>query len=251
MKKKMLTGILAISMLGLIFAGCGDNKEVKKIEENQVEITTEKESETVTDEEATESVAETEVVEEVTTDFLAENGLMVTPNGSMTIPLAIKGTDDEVDTPITTAVQVVESDEAGYSDTILTITIDAEAVGKSYTFNVSAFDRYTGISYESAPTSLGTNNGSMHNDVVVVDVNGTQYDCAMNADMSIDSNNIQTIVVTVHHPAEYDGVVFDFGKMTATQKIAYDAIETSGTYKITDYADVFVDGQYFFTATDK
>ena len=41
MKKKMLTGILAVSMLGLVLVGCGDKKEVTKTDESQVEITTE------------------------------------------------------------------------------------------------------------------------------------------------------------------------------------------------------------------
>ena len=44
MKKKALTGILVASMLGMMLTGCGDNKEVTKTDETQVEITTEKES---------------------------------------------------------------------------------------------------------------------------------------------------------------------------------------------------------------
>lgn len=253
MKKKALTGILVASMLGMMLTGCGDNKEVTKTDDTKVEITTEKESE------ATETVVEetTEVtteapVEEVASDFLTENGLTVTPNGSMTIPLAVMNTDDMIDVPITTSVETVASSEEGYSDTTLKVDIDAKAAaGQYYTCNVSAFDRYTGTSYESKPTSLGTNNGSMHENVVVVDVDGTQYDCALTADMNMDSNYVQHVTVTVHHPSDYDGVVFIFGGQTATQNTAYNAIDTSKTFTIADYSDVFIDGQYFFTATDK
>lgn len=253
MKKKALTGILVASMLGMMLTGCGDNKEVTKTDETQVEITTEKESE------ATETVVEetTEVtteapVEEVASDFLTENGLTITPNGSMTIPLAVMNTDDMIDVPITTAVETVASSEDGYSDTTLKVDIDAKAAaGQYYTCNVSAFDRYTGTSYESKPTSLGTNNGSMHENVVVVNVDGTQYDCALTADMNMDSDYIQHVTVTVHHPSNYDGVVFVFGGQTATQGTAYNAIDTSKTFTVADYSDVFIDGQYFFTATDK
>lgn len=253
MKKKALTGILVASMLGMMLTGCGDNKEVTKTDDTKVEITTEKESE------ATETVVEetTEVtteapVEEVASDFLAENGLTVTPNGSMTIPLAVKDTDDMIDVPITTSVETVASSEEGYSDTTLKVDIDAKAAaGQYYTCNVSAFDRYTGTSYESKPTSLGTNNGSMHENVVVVDVDGTQYDCALTADMNMDSNYVQHVTVTVHHPSDYNGVVFIFGGQTATQNTAYNAIDTSKTFTVADYSDVFIDGQYFFTATNK
>lgn len=250
MKKKMLTGILAVSMLGLVLVGCGDNKEVTKTDESQVEITTEKESEAATE---TETPTETEApTEEVKADFLTENGLTVTPNGSMTIPLAVKDTDDMIDVPVTTSVETVASSEEGYSDTTLKVDIDAKAAaGQYYTCNVSAFDRYTGTSYESKPTSLGTNNGSMHENVVVVDVDGTQYDCALTADMNMDSNYVQHVTVTVHHPSDYNGVVFIFGGQTATQNTAYNAIDTSKTFTIADYSDVFIDGQYFFTATDK
>lgn len=253
MKKKALTGILVASMLGMMLTGCGDNKEVTKTDETQVEITTEKESEaTETVVEETTEVATEAPVEEVASDFLTENGLTVTPNGSMTIPLAVMNTDDMIDVPITTAVETVASSEDGYSDTTLKVDIDAKAAaGQYYTCNVSAFDRYTGTSYESKPTSLGTNNGSMHENVVVIDVDGTQYDCALTADMNMDSNYVQHVTVTVHHPRDYNGVVFIFGGQTATQNTAYNAIDTSKTFTIADYSDVFIDGQYFFTATDK
>ena len=251
MKKKMLTGILAVSMLGLVLVGCGDNKEVTKTDESQVEITTEKESETATETEEVTEVATEAPTEEVKADFLTENGLTITPNGSMTIPLAVTDTDNKVDAPITTGVETVASSEDGYSDTTFTVTVDAVAVGAAYNFNVSAFDRYTGTSYESKPTSLGTNDGSIHENVVVVDVDGIQYDCALTADMNMDSNNIQHIIVTVHHPSNYDGVVFNFGCMTATQKASYNAVDFSKTFTVADYSDVFIDGQYFFTATDK
>lgn len=253
MKKKALTGILVASMLGMMLTGCGDNKEVTKTDDTKVEITTEKESEaTETVVEETTEVATEAPVEEVASDFLTENGLTVTPNGSMTIPLAVMNTDDMIDVPITTAVETVASSEDGYSDTTLKVDIDAKAAaGQYYTCNVSAFDRYTGTSYESKPTSLGTNNGSMHENVVVVDVDGTQYDCALTADMNMDSDYVQHVTVTVHHPSDYDGVVFVFGGQTATQGTAYNAIDTSKTFTIADYSDVFIDGQYFFTATDK
>ena len=248
MKKKALTGILVASMLGMMLTGCGDNKEVTKTDDTKVEITTEKESE------ATETVVEetTEVeteapTEEVKADFLAENGLTVTPNGSMTIPLAVTGTDDTVDVSVTTSVETVASSEEGYSDTTFTATMSNSS--KDFTFYTTAFDRYTGIDFEGKHTDFGASNGSTHQEVVVIDVDGKQYDCAYNADQSV-SDGTTVFTMTIHHPSEYDGVVFQLGKGTKSIVDIAGAIDYSQTFKITDYAGM-TDGQYFFTATDK
>lgn len=247
MKKKMLTGILAVSMLGLVLVGCGDDKEVTKTDESQVEITTEKESEAVTETEAPTEVATEAPAEEVKADFLTENGLTVTPNGSMTIPLAVTGTDDTVDASVTTSVETVASSEEGYSDTTFTATMSNSS--KDFTFYATAFDRYTGVDFEGKHTDFGASNGSTHQEVVVIDVDGKQYDCAYNADQSV-SDGTTVFTMTIHHPSEYDGVVFQLGKGTKSIVDIAETIDYSQTFKITDYAGM-TDGQYFFTATDK
>lgn len=247
MKKKMLTGILAVSMLGLVLVGCGDNKEVTKTDESQVEITTEKESETATETETPTEVATEAPTEEVKADFLAENGLTVTPNGSMTIPLAVTGTDDTVDVSVTTSVETVASSEEGYSDTTFTATMSNSS--KDFTFYATAFDRYTGIDFEGKHTDFGASNGSTHQEVVVIDVDGKQYDCAYNADQSV-SGGTTVFTMTIHHPSEYDGVVFQLGKGTKSILSTAETIDYAQAFKITDYAGM-TDGQYFFTATDK
>ena len=250
MKKKMLTGILAVSMLGLVLVGCGDNKEVTKTDESQVEITTEKESEAATETETPSEVATEAPTEEVKADFLTENGLTITPNGSMTATVAQYDSDDLIDLPITTSVETVASSEEGYSDTTFTVTADISNVASTgWSYNVTAFDRYTGTSYEGKKDSL-VNGGTTHNDVVVIDVDGTQYDCSLDASQS-DNGNTSTITCTVHHPTAYDGVVFAFGKMTKTMLSAYNAVDFNSTFTVADYSDVFIDGQYFFTATDR
>lgn len=248
MKKKALTGILVASMLGMMLTGCGDNKEVTKTDDTKVEITTEKESEaTETVVEETTEVATEAPTEEVKADFLTENGLTVTPNGSMTIPLAVTGTDDTVDASVTTSVETVASSEEGYSDTTFTATILNSS--KDFTFYATAFDRYTGVDFEGKHTDFGASNGSTHQEVVVIDVDGKQYDCAYNADQSV-SDGTTVFTMTIHHPSEYDGVVFQLGKGTKSIVDIAGAIDYSQTFKITDYAGM-TDGQYFFTATDK
>lgn len=247
MKKKALTGILVASMLGMMLTGCGDNKEVTKTDETQVEITTEKESEaTETVVEETTEVATEAPVEEVASDFLTENGLTVTPNGSMAIQVAKYGSDELTDLAVTTSVETVASSEDGYSDTTFTVVADKNLDNSGVSYNISAFDRYTGTSYESELTTALIGGGSSHNDVCVFDVDGQQYDCSTDV-----KQNGNTVTVTVHHPTSYDGVVFLIGKLTATQNNAYSTVDFSKAFTVMDYKDVFVDGQYFFTATDK
>lgn len=247
MKKKALTGILVASMLGMMLTGCGDNKEVTKTDESQVEISTEKESEaTETVVEETTEVATEAPVEEVASDFLTENGLTVTPNGSMTIPVAKYGSDELTDLAVTTSVETVASSEEGYSDTTFIVTADKNLDNSGVSYNISAFDRYTGTSYESKLTTALLGGGASHDNVCVLDVDGTQYDCSMDA-----KQNGNTVTLTVHHPSNYDGVVFLLGKLTATQTDAYNAVDFNNTFTVADHADVFIDGQYFFTATDK
>ena len=113
-------------------------------------------------------------------------------------------------------------------------------------YNISAFDRYTGTSYESKLTTALIGGGASHDNVCVLDIDGTQYDCSMDA-----KQNGNTVTLTVHHPSNYDGVVFLLGKLTATQTDAYNAVDFNNTFTVADHADVFIDGQYFFTATDK
>lgn len=247
MKKKALTGILVASMLGMMLTGCGDNKEVTKTDDTKVEITTEKESEaTETVVEETTEVATEAPVEEVASDFLTKNGLTVTPNGSMTIKVAKYDSDELTDLAVTTSVETVASSEEGYSDTTFTVTADKNLDNSGVSYNISAFDRYTGTSYESKLTTALLGGGASHDNVCVLDVDGTQYDCSMDA-----KQNGNTVTLTVHHPSNYDGVVFLLGKLTATQTDAYNAVDFNNTFTVADHADVFIDGQYFFTATDK
>lgn len=248
MKKKALTGILVASMLGMMLTGCGDNKEVTKTDDTKVEITTEKESEaTETVVEETTEVATEAPVEEVASDFLTENGLTITPNGTMTMPLAKTGTEETVDANVTTSVTTTASSEEGYSDTTFVVEAKTDATGFAY--YATAFDRYTGTDFEGGYTDFGTAGGSTHSDVAVIDVDGKQYDCGITANQENGNYSIK-LTLTVHHPSDYDGVVFQFGKQTASQQTVASGIDYSKAFVVTDYPEL-LNGQYFFTATDK
>ena len=250
MKKNLILGLTVVAVAGCMFTGCGKNKDVTKVDDTQAVVEESTESALDKDlEPATEAPTEVETeapVEEVASDFLAENGLTVTPNGSMTIPVAKYGSDELTDLAVNTSVATVASSEEGYSDTTFTVTADKNLDNSGVSYNISAFDRYTGTSYESKLTTALLGGGASHDNVCVLDIDGTQYDCSMDA-----KQNGNTVTLTVHHPSNYDGVVFLLGKLTATQTDAYNAVDFNNTFTVADHADVFIDGQYFFTATDK
>lgn len=251
MKKNLILGLTVLAVVGGVLTGCGNEKDVTKVDDTQAVVTEstqaalEKDLEPAVPE-TTEEVTEAPTEETVKADFLTENGLTITPNGSMTIQVAKYGSDELTDLAVTTSVETVASSEDGYSDTTFTVVADKNLDNSGVSYNISAFDRYTGTSYESELTTALIGGGSSHNDVCVFDVDGQQYDCSTDV-----KQNGNTVTVTVHHPSSYDGVVFLIGKLTATQNNAYSAVDFSKAFTVMDYKDIFVDGQYFFTATDK
>lgn len=258
MKKKLVTCLLMCVMAGTMLAGCGDNKEVTKVDESTAVITETTETVEESTEELTEAVdlpldeetdnAETET-EVVTADFLSQNGLTITPSGDVTVPLAIGAgdtlTDDVEDVTVNVEFETYEK-ENGYVTDCFVVTMPVNEEGNTY--NISAFDRYTGTSFESVASNL--DNGSVNQSGVVVDVDGNEYDCSLAADAQYGDTE-DLIILEITHPAEYDGVVFMFGKQTKTQMTAYNNIDFNSTFTIADYADVFIDGQTFFTVSGK
>lgn len=246
MKKNLIFGLTVLAVVGGVLTGCG-NKEVTKTDETQAVITESTQAALEKDlEPATEKTTEA-TTKAVKADFLAENGLKITPNGSMTIPLAIQNTDDTADASATTSVTTVASSEEGYSDTTFTAELTSHS---NVSYYITAFDRYTGVDLEGNLVDFGASNGSTHNEVAVIDVDGTQYDCSLSMSQSVVSNNTLILTAIVHHPSNYDGVVFQLGKCTKTIRGIAESIDYSKAFKITDYAGL-LDGQYFFTATDK
>lgn len=256
MKKNLVTGLLMCAIVGTMLTGCGDNKEVTKVDESTAVITETTEStEESTEEKVTDPIdaqieSETETVEaeteEVAEDFLSKNGLVITPQGSQKLLLTPMDSDEveEMDSNVT--VVTVDSDEEGYVDTTATFEI---TMNSSLTYYVTAFDRYTGTCLESHPQSFETNEiSTKHDNVCVVDVDGKQYDCGITVGQSVDEW-VTTITLSVHHPKEYDGVVFQFGKLNSAQKTETENIDYNTAFTVDQYP-VLLEGQYFFTATD-
>lgn len=257
MKRKLLSGMLMCAMVGMMLAGCGENKEVTKVDESTAVITETVEKNTVAtepvdsmpDEETSIETEEVDSAETVADNFLSQNGLAIAPGGDGIVQLAIGAgdtlTDDVEDVTVNVKFETYEK-ENGYVTDCFLVTMPLTEVGNTY--NISAFDRYTGTSFESVASNL--DEGSVNQSGVVVDADGNKYDCSLAADAVLgDTEN--TIILEVTHPAEYDGVVFMFGQQTKTQMTAYNNIDFNSTFTIADYADVFIDGQTFFTVSGK
>jgi hypothetical protein len=171
-----------------------------------------------------------------TSDFLAQNGLAVTPQG--TVNIAYLNACDDYDMydgapAIPTSVTITDtaSSQAGYTDTVAQFTYQAYIDKKEKTdnngggigsaiiggdwydaWNVEVFDRYTGTVLGSCQSSaIMADDGKKVYDEK--QGSAAQYDCTVSVDGNADwySTGVMTTTVTVHHPTSYDGVAFMYG----------------------------------------
>lgn len=273
MKKNLIMKTLVVAgMMGLMLTGCGKGAPEKVTVEVEptVEATTEvanPEEQPLIDEEPTVTPAEptTEdtvevVIEEEGTvvsdeqvevgDYLSENGITITPQGTMTMPVAYYNSDETHDKTVEITVETVPSDEEGYVDTILTKKWDVATTGTNFLYGFDAYDRYTGYQL-TLPNEEVTflNEGGTYTDAVIIEVNGVQYDCSVTSTWDTSDASTWVGTFTIHHPKEYDGVVFRVGKQTATISAFEATLSQTTAHKLADYPEL-LDQQYFFTATD-
>lgn len=254
MKKNLISFVVAGVLVCSMMTGCGGNTAPTS---NKIPVTEANTQETKVEEtigvvepttEATKATTEA-TTKAVADDFLSKNGLTITPSGDVTVPIAIgiddTLTDDVEDVTVNVRFETHEKENGYVTDSFL-VTFPKKESGNTY--NYTAFDRYTGTSFESVATNL--DNGSVNKSGVIINVGGKEYDCSLVTDVKY-GNTEDIIIVEVTHPAEYDGVVFSFGQATKTQFIAYNNIDFNSTFTIADYADVFIDGQTFFTVSGK
>lgn len=274
MKKNLIMKTLVVAgMMGLMLTGCGNKPEKVTVEvEPTVEATTEvanPEEQPLIDKEptvtpaepttetATDDTVEVEIVEDGTTvsdeqvevtDYLTENGITITPQGTHVMKMADYGADTTHDREVEIKVETVPAEE-GYSNTILTAIVDTK-IGANFNSSWGVYDRYTGYDLTVASKDVQFNNaGGTDTKACVIEVDGKQYDCT--ATFNADTSNAEywKVTLTVHHPAEYDGVVFKVGKLTATMQNVESSLPNEPR-KLMDYPEL-LDQQYFFTVTDK
>lgn len=275
-RKNLIMSLAVVATMGMVLTGCGNKPEKVAVEVQETEEIQETQDDTVEEptqeEEATEPTEEVEATTEDTDtvdleikegdetvvdeqvevgDYLSEHGITITPQGTMMMTLARNNSDELVDTTVVTSV-VEEPAEEGYTNTIFRAEIDVASTDNNFNSAWHVYDRYTGYDLEGLAEQLVLvdESGSSTNKAIV-EVDDKEYDCIVTVDADTDSDpNYWYVTITVHHPTEYDGVVFEAGKLTATMESVETTVDKSVVRKIADYPEL-IEGHYFFTASDK
>lgn len=254
--------VLTSMMLGIV--GCGGGNSETVTEEENVIVEESVESSEVESESEAEAESTVEVVDVVikedgknvveeqveVSDYLSEHGIAITPCGKITMPMAYYNSDDVHDKEVVTSIEVVPSEEEGYTDTIFRAEIDVATSGKDYLSTYCIYDRYTGVDLTfTSPDVSFVNESGTHKEVCIVEVDGKQYDCSFTFSSDKSNSDIWIVTLTLHHPSDYDGAVFQMGGLTASRKAFGDSLDDSIQLKLADYPELLED-QYFFTATN-
>lgn len=278
-RKNLIMSLAVVATMGMVLTGCGNKPEKVAVEVQETEEVQETQDDTVEEptqeEEATEPTEEVEATTEDTGtdtdtvdleikegdetvvdeqvevgDYLSEHGITITPQGTMMMTLARNNSDELVDTTVVTSV-VEEPAEDGYTNTIFRAEIDKASINNDFNSYYGIFDRYTGydLTFTGNDVTFG-NEGGTYTDVCVVEVDGQKYDCSYTFDWDASGETTCVATLTVHHPAEYDGVVFQMGKLTATRENFEMSLDDSVQRKLADYPELY-EGHYFFTASNK
>ncbi|MBO5031669.1 MAG: hypothetical protein J6D08_07260 [Lachnospiraceae bacterium] len=164
MKKKLVTGLLMCAMVGTMLTGCGDNKEVTKVDESTIAVI---ETEEITKtEDLNQETEETKEVQEPVT-YVEENGLTFSQelsgtmqgyrfNGDNVSEYEFIDTEWEI-----SGIAIEDAEEEGY----LTVTVEEIASGYQLWDDTNGVyrngimlpalgicDTYTGIIVPSAST---------------------------------------------------------------------------------------------------
>lgn len=242
MKKKILMMLTVIATMGLVVSGCGS--ESKKV---TVEIETESAVDVTEDTSVKSDV--TEIEEEVIiSDYLMEHGITITPCNEVTSMVIADYNSDELhERKVSVSVEAVPSEEDGYTDTTLKVIWDTSE-NKDLSTWYGIYDRYTGIDLEYSYIAFESEGGTATN-TAIVEVDGKRYDCAYTFDWNTSAEKNYVATFTLHHPSEYDGLVFSVGGDTTSMKELRETLDTSVVHKLADFPEL-IEGYYFFTATD-
>lgn len=271
MKKNLIMTLAVVATMGMVLTGCGGDKpdkitvDVQNEQETSTEVAN-PENQPLIDEDATqeaETVPSTDTIEVeikengetvsdeqvAVGDYLSEHGITITPQASVTsMEIARYNSDTLHERNVTITVETVPSDEEGYSDTIFKAVWDT-STDTNLNTSYEAYDRYTGVSLipVDGGSSFGDEGGTNVN-AVIVELDGKQYDCTETFVWDTSDYTAYTCIYTIHHPSEYDGVVFDVSAGTASRH-AWECTEHTSC-KLADHPE-WTGNDLYFTASDK
>lgn len=271
MKNKTISTVLAVAML-FSLAACSDTSSKSSEDETDAVIETsevEEESETTTEEATTTTEEVTTTTEEVTTtteetttepepnSWFDSKGLTITPQGDFDFLTEFQySTHMDYDVNFKSNVTVTETTdnvEEGYKMVQASFTIDFSdyysyadiklEVDDRPSSWISAFDRYTGISFEPGDVDIP------------IEYNGENINvyCTFDWSHDYDGKAVDYCVVTVFCPIDYDGAVFYIGHGSGGASDIQDDIDLSARLYTIDEFSYFPDNGYpynFFSAND-
>ena len=279
MKKKVLAILLCGCIAASALSGCGEDPEVTidngtvNIEETPGESKNDPPAEDDSSEETTEETKEdpAEATEDETkeeneaapaSDWFTEHGLTITPQGDFTYnTFAVDAFWEDLELfPVKSTVTVTETTEGveeGYKIVTATWHDDVSAGydvagSNGGMYWKSAFDRYTGISFEFDSSTNYTNQGEGYTkEGFITIVHGDEsYDVSV-AFGSEDNYPYYTRTVAVTCPVDYDGAVFYIGPWSSAKAEENNQIDYLERLYTIDELPAYGDGYYFFSYSNK
>lgn len=258
MKNRVL--VLLVSLMALtLLAGCG--KQAERVDSENVvleEETQEEEEPVVEPEQVEEPVVEPEPEPEPA-DFLEAHGITITPQGDCKVTIWTGESDNvtfvsDYDAPVNVVIsETTEGADEGFKKVSALFTMDlSNKSDNSIRSWASAFDRYTGISFEFDNSVTYTNPGDhVTKEGYVTIQNGDEY-----YDVSIEfSTDYQAPIayrtITVICPIDYDGCVFQIGYDSPELVEQNSQIDYSARLYTIDELPYYGDGYLYFTMSNE
>lgn len=252
--KKLLVAVLALALL----AGC--SSAPPKEDAGTASSAPGEVSEPAAS--SSESVAPSEPDEEPqpAADWFLSNGLQVMPQGGYTIPLQSVeslGDAEGIDFDADFTVSITETREGvGPNEKMVTclFTFDFSNNPLSVVnYWTSAFDRYTGTSFEftSGVTYADRGETKTKNGYAQIPLEDGGY-ADVSIDFTVDSDYpIVEKTISVICPADYDGAVFQIGYDCASKVEATTSIMAEEKLHRVEELPYIGDGYMYFSATDR
>lgn len=250
MKKNLLVLLLCLCLVLVAASGCGSAAPAAPADDTssagQVPS-------------ASEPAKEPEPEPEPVKDWFEEHGLVITPQGEFTFTTMTYDGNNNALSPIEAKSRVVVTEttdgvDDGYKKVTASFTTDYSAVydvgGSGVWYWTSAFDRYTGTSFEFDPTLTVTDPGETNRkEGFATIVNG---DDSYNVAIAFETISNYPVIdnnVTVTCPVDYDGVVFQIG-YDDDKLMEEDTIDYSARFYTIDELPFFGDQYVYFSYTN-
>lgn len=188
----------------------------------------------------------------------AKQGIAVTPQGDCQVEIGgYDSKSGEITDDFMADVKVAVSESTvnvtdGYKKVSAVFTIDASnCSGDGVLFWCSAFDRYTGTSFEfdSAVNEQLNGEHTTQDGFVTIQNGNDSYDISVEF-MTENEGVLITKTVTVTCPTDYDGVMFQFGKDSLEQMTKNAEIDYAARLYTIDELPYYGGDYLYFTTTD-